>query len=105
MMAIQQLDTLSGVAKGLTRLADGILISSEEVDEQSEQLDAINCMREDLGVIKLHHSIFAALQGVIDLWSSDAEVAAVSSTVDSFLWDILSCAPGSHRLLATFSNL
>jgi len=102
-MAIQQLDTLSGVAKGLTRLTDGILIFSEEVDEQNEQLGAINCAREDFRMIKLRDSIFAALRGVVDLWSTDAEVAAVSSTVDSFFVGYTELC--SHRLLATFSNL
>lgn len=77
-MAIQQLDTLSGVAKGLTRLTDGILIFSEQDEEQNGQLDAINRAREDPRMIKLRDSIFGALRGVVDLWSTDAEVAAVS---------------------------
>jgi hypothetical protein len=78
MMAIQQLDTLSGVAKGLTRLTDGILIFSEHDEEQDAQLDTIHRARDDLRMIKLRDSIFVALRGVVDLWSTDAEVAAVS---------------------------
>jgi hypothetical protein len=83
MMAIQQLHTLSGVAKGLTRLTDGIrvLIFSHQDQEQNGQLDAINRAREleDPQTIKLgHESIFAALRGVVDLWLTDAEVAVVS---------------------------
>lgn len=79
MIAIQQLDTLSGVAKGLTKSMDGILIFSEQEDEEHHgQLDAINRAREDLRMIKLRDSIFGSLRGVVDLWSTDAEVAAVS---------------------------
>jgi hypothetical protein len=78
MIAIQQLDTLTGVAKGLTRLAEGILIFSEQDEEQDGQLDVINRAREDLRMIKLRDSIFGALRGVVDLWSTDVEVAAVS---------------------------
>ena len=79
MLALQQLDTLSGIAKGLTRLADGILIFSDhdQEDEQTGQLELINRARDDLRMIKLREQIFGALRGVVELWSTDAEVAAV----------------------------
>lgn len=95
-MAIQQLDTLSGVAKGLTRLTDGILIFSEQDEEQNGQLDAINRAREDPRMIKLRDSIFGALRGVVDLWSTDAEVAAALSD----LFKSITCLPNDTTLIS-----
>jgi len=65
----EQLDTPSGVAKGLTRLTDGVLIFSEEADKQNEQLDAINRARDDLRMIKLRDSVLnlCCPAGVVDL--------------------------------------
>ena len=79
MLAIQQLDTLSGVAKGLTRLADGILIFSDrdQEEEQNGHLELIHRARDDLRMVKLREQIFGALRVVVELWSTDAEVAAV----------------------------
>jgi hypothetical protein len=85
MLAIQQLDTLSGVAKGLTRLADGILIffDRDQEEEQNGQLELIHRARDDLRMIKLREQIFGALRVVVELWSTDAEVAAVRFLISS----------------------
>jgi hypothetical protein len=54
------------------------LIFSEHDEERDVQLDIIHRARDDLRMIKIRDSIFIALRGVVDLWSTDAEVAAVS---------------------------
>lgn len=77
-MAIQQLETLSGVAKGLTRSTDGILIFSEEDPETQVKLDEMMRAREDVRMAKLRDAIFVAVRGAVDRWSTDAEVSHVS---------------------------
>lgn len=89
MMAIQQLETLSGVAKGLTRSTDGILIFSEEDPETQVKLDEMARAREDVRMVKLRDAIFVAVRGAVDRWSTDAEVSHVS-----FLFNI-----STHKFL------
>ncbi|RDB17659.1 Importin-13 [Hypsizygus marmoreus] len=73
---VHQLETLSGVAKGLTRSTDGLLIFSEEQDtEIQSKMDEMDIARADPRTLKLRDSISAALRSVVDLWSTDTEVA------------------------------
>ncbi|KDR78193.1 hypothetical protein GALMADRAFT_65460 [Galerina marginata CBS 339.88] len=72
---ILHLETLSGVAKGLTRTVEGMTILEDESDPDF-QADAENVkrVREDPRAAKLRDTIFTAIRGVVDLWSSDAAV-------------------------------
>ncbi|TFK33337.1 armadillo-type protein [Crucibulum laeve] len=73
-MAILQLETLAGIAKGLTRTTEGLFVLEDETPEATAEMDKINTAREDLRMIKLRESIFAGIRSVVDLWSSDAGI-------------------------------
>lgn len=77
---MHQLDTLSGVAKGLTRSTDGLLIFDQDPENQGK-IDEINLARADPRIVKLRESISAALRGVVDLWSTDATIGNVRSSL------------------------
>lgn len=77
-LAVQQLDTLSGIAKGLTRSTDGIAVFSEQERIASQRsLDEITQARGDPRMMNLRDTIFTALRDIVELWSTDAEVANV----------------------------
>jgi hypothetical protein len=85
--AILQLQTLTGVAKGLTRTADPIIVL-EESDDDEAQVARMRSAYEDPRMIGLRTSIFTAMRGTVDLWSMDASV----SDVRDFSPDLY-CAP------------
>lgn len=76
-MAIVQLQTLSGVVKGLTRTTDSLLILDETPEEQAEA-ERLRVAREDFRMVKLRGEVFAAVQSTTHLWSTDASVSDVS---------------------------
>ncbi|KAG5640713.1 hypothetical protein DXG03_007470 [Asterophora parasitica] len=84
-LAIHQLETLSGVAKGLTRSTDGLLILGERDSESQTKLDEMIRARDDPRAVKLRESISAALGGVVELWSTDASTSNVSSLFSSYV--------------------
>ncbi|KAL1943353.1 hypothetical protein VTO73DRAFT_4428 [Trametes versicolor] len=72
-LAVQQLETLTGVARGLTRVTDSLLA----LDDSPEVQAAIGDMsraREDDRVVKLREAILSAIRGTVELWSTDASV-------------------------------
>jgi hypothetical protein len=75
-MAILQLETLSGVGKGLTRTTDALLTFDENPEIQAE-VERIREAREDLRMINLRDHLFAAIRNTVDLWSTDAGVSHV----------------------------
>ena len=75
-MAVLQLRTLSGVAKGLTRTTDALIMFDASPEEQVE-VEKMKRVREDLRMIKLREAMFTAVRGVVDLWSTDAGVSDV----------------------------
>lgn len=77
-MAIMQLQTLSGVTKGLTRTADSLLTFEESPEEQAEA-ERMRRAREDLRMIKIRDAMFAAIRSAVDLWSTDAAVSDVGA--------------------------
>jgi hypothetical protein len=81
--AILQLQTLTGVAKGLTRMADPIIVL-EESDDDEAQAARMRSAYEDPRMIGLRTSIFTAMRGTVDLWSMDASV----SDVRDFILDL-----------------
>ncbi|KAF9456910.1 armadillo-type protein [Collybia nuda] len=94
-IAIQQLETLSGVAKGLTRSTDGILILSEDDSETQAKLDEMTRAREDPRMVKLRDAIFLAVRGAVDRWSIDAEVSHALSD----LFKSITCLPTDTTLI------
>ena len=75
---ILHLETLSGVAKGLTRIPDGLSILESESDLNIQaEAEKIRLARDDPSATKLREVIFAAIRGVVELWSVDAGVGNV----------------------------
>ncbi|PPQ95113.1 hypothetical protein CVT25_011656 [Psilocybe cyanescens] len=72
---ILHLETLSGVAKGLTRTVEGLSVLEDESDPDTQaEAESIKQAREDPRAVKVRESIFAAIGGVVELWSVDAAV-------------------------------
>ncbi|KAF8147686.1 armadillo-type protein [Crassisporium funariophilum] len=82
---ILHLETLSGIAKGLTRTLEGLVVLEDEPDPDVQaEAETIRVAREDPRAVKLREGIFAAIQGVVELWSVDAGVGhALSDLVKS----------------------
>lgn len=94
-LTILQLEVLSGVAKGLTRTADGIL---EIDDDHAAKIEAekINIAREDPRALKLRDNIFSCIRSVVDLWSTDAGINHALSD----LFKSITCLPGDVTLIS-----
>ena len=78
MATIFHLETLAGIAKGLTRTVDGMILLEDETDP-SYQAEAckIKQAREDARILTLRNNIFSVIKGVVELWSADAAIAQV----------------------------
>lgn len=74
-----QLQTLSGVAKGLTRATDSSLGFDESPQEKAE-VERMQRAREDVRMIKLRESMFSLIRSAVDLWSTDASITGVCAT-------------------------
>ncbi|KAF8064415.1 armadillo-type protein [Lyophyllum atratum] len=94
-ITIHQLETLSGVAKGLTRSTDGLVILGERDSESQAKMDEMMRARDDPRTVKLRESISAALRGVVDLWSTDAGI----SNALSDLFKSITCLPSDTTLI------
>ena len=69
---------MSGVAKGLTRTLDGLSIFDGESDLNVQaEAEKIRLARDDARATKLREVIFAAIRGIVELWSVDAGVGNV----------------------------
>ncbi|KAF5376630.1 hypothetical protein D9615_007856 [Tricholomella constricta] len=95
-ITIHQLEILSGVAKGLTRSTDGLVILGERDSESQAKLDDMARARDDPRTIKLRESISAALRGVVELWSTDASI----SNALSELFKSITCLPNDTTLIS-----
>ena len=72
------METLSGVAKGLTRTLDGLSVLESESDlSMQAEAEKIRLARDDLRATKLREVIFGAIRSVVELWSVDAGVGNV----------------------------
>jgi hypothetical protein len=72
------LEILSGVAKGLTRTLDGLSVLEGESDLSIQaEAEKIRLARDDRRATKLREVIFAAIRGIVELWSVDAGVGNV----------------------------
>ncbi|OBZ74388.1 Importin-13 [Grifola frondosa] len=72
-VAIQQLETLTCVAKGLTRTADSLLVLDESPAVQ-EETERMRRARDDPRMVKLREAILDAVRNIVELWSTDASV-------------------------------
>ena len=75
-LAVQQLQTLTGCAKGLTRTSD-ILFTYDD-SETAGELEKLQRARDDVRMIRLREGIIQGIQGVMFQWSTDAMTADVS---------------------------
>ena len=75
-MAVQQLQTIAGVARGLTRTNDSLLIFDDSPDIQRE-LKEMKAAREDQRVVRLREAILDGVRRTVELWSTDATVGNV----------------------------
>lgn len=74
-LIIVQLQTLSGVAKGLTRSTESLFF-----DEPEDQADAeiMAKTRDEPRISKVREELFSTISATFDLWSTDASVSDVS---------------------------
>ncbi|THH27012.1 hypothetical protein EUX98_g7175 [Antrodiella citrinella] len=79
-VAIEQLLIISGVAKGLTRTTDSLLVSDESPDVQA-QTEKMRLAREDPRVVRLRDAVLDAIRRTLEMWSTDASVCDALSDV------------------------
>ncbi|KAI0262791.1 ARM repeat-containing protein [Gloeopeniophorella convolvens] len=75
-LAIQQLQTLSGVAKGLTRATDATGFDDSPL---ADEMALMQRARDDPRMIRLRDDMLRAIQGTVELWSTDAGVSEALS--------------------------
>lgn len=89
-MMIVQLQTLTGISKGLTRTTDSLLILEESSADQAEA-ERLQRARDDYRMVKLREDIFGAFRSTIEFWSGDASVSDVRTVP---LSSVSSCDAG-----------
>lgn len=76
LLAISQLQALTGVSKGLTRTTDIIALEDDSaVAAESHQMQSA---REDPRLVKVREGMVEAIRAVVDLWCKDAAMSDVS---------------------------
>jgi len=75
-LAIQQLQALTGVAKGLTHVSDSLLAIDDSA-EALEETERLNRAREDTRMTGLRDLLMQAITSTVELWSTDASVGDV----------------------------
>lgn len=83
---ISQLQTLSGVAKGLTRTQDSLLILDESPEERAEA-ERLQRARDDYTMVKVREDLFNTIRNVATYWSMDAGVSDVCSNLYTLLFN------------------
>ncbi|KAL6303348.1 ARM repeat-containing protein [Sparassis latifolia] len=79
-VAIQQLQTIAGAARGLTRTTDSLLIFDESPAVQAEA-NQMQQARNDPRMVELRDAILRAFRITVELWSTDASVSDALSDV------------------------
>jgi hypothetical protein len=92
---ISQLQTLSGVAKGLTRTQDSLLILDESPEERAEA-ERLQQARDNYTMVKVREDLFNTIRNVATFWSTDA---GVSDALSDFFRSITSL-PSDITLLS-----
>ncbi|KAG6875593.1 hypothetical protein C0992_003155, partial [Termitomyces sp. T32_za158] len=86
---ILELETLSGLAKGLTRTTDGLVILGERDSESDASLETMQRAKEEPRVVNLRKNISDTLEAVVNIWSTDAGISSCNliqrSSVDTIL--------------------
>jgi len=77
-LAIQQLQALTGVAKGLTRASDSPLAIDDSA-EALEETERLNRTREDARMAGLRNLLMQAITSTVEFWSTDASVGDVGA--------------------------
>ncbi|KIK18577.1 hypothetical protein PISMIDRAFT_109109 [Pisolithus microcarpus 441] len=81
---ILQLQTLTGVSKGLTRTTDSLLVLEESSPADQAEAELLQRARNDYRTAKLREDIFNAIRSTIEIWSGDASVSdALSDLIRS----------------------
>ncbi|KIN96655.1 hypothetical protein M404DRAFT_931992 [Pisolithus tinctorius Marx 270] len=81
---ILQLQTLTGVSKGLTRTTDSLLVLEESSPADQAEAERLQRARNDYRMVKLREDIFNAIRSTIEVWSGDASVSdALSDLIRS----------------------
>ncbi|KAK7463063.1 hypothetical protein VKT23_007649 [Stygiomarasmius scandens] len=76
-VAILQLETLAGVAKGLTRttaFGDGVTATFEEGSEDEAEVEAVEQARQDPRMVNLRQSILDSIRGCVEAFGEDAGI-------------------------------
>ena len=71
-----QLQTLSGVAKGLTRTQDSLLILDESSEDRAEA-ERLQRSHDDYRMVKVREDLFTTVSHTVMLCSTDAGVSDV----------------------------
>ncbi|KAI0937932.1 hypothetical protein AcW1_002387 [Taiwanofungus camphoratus] len=74
MVAIQQLETISGIAKGLTGTTDSLLVLDDSPATQ-EETKQMKHARDDPRMIRIREVVLGAIRRTVELWSTDAGVS------------------------------
>ena len=75
-LAIQQLQALTGIGKGLTRASDSPLAIDDSA-EALEEMERLNRAREDARMAGLRTLLMQAITSIVELWSTDASIGDV----------------------------
>lgn len=75
-MAILQLQTLTGCAKGLTRTSD-VLFAFDDNAQDKAEFERLQRARDEPRMVRLREAIMEGVRGVMALWSGDATTADV----------------------------
>ncbi|KIP05962.1 hypothetical protein PHLGIDRAFT_36173 [Phlebiopsis gigantea 11061_1 CR5-6] len=94
-VAVQQFQTIAGVARGLTRTNDSLLIFDDSPDTQKE-LERMKTARDDPRVVRLRDTILDGIRRSIDLWSTDASIGNALSE----LYKAITALPSDVTLLS-----
>ncbi|KAI0087502.1 ARM repeat-containing protein [Irpex rosettiformis] len=98
-LVYQQLQIITGVARGLTRTNDSLLIFDDSPDVKRET-ELMRRAREDSRTIRLRESIFDGVRKTVEIWSTDATISYALSelfkAITSLPTDVtlLSLSPG-----------
>jgi hypothetical protein len=79
---ISQLQTSSGVAKGLTCTQDSLFILDESPEERAEA-ECLQQARDNYTMVKVREDLFNSIRNVATFWSVDAGVSDVRFSVIS----------------------
>lgn len=73
---MQQLQALTGIAKGLTRISDSLLAIDDSA-EALEEMERLTRARGDVRMTGLRDLLMQAITLTVELWSTDASVGDV----------------------------